>query len=73
MEKKELTKETEKDFEKRKKTLKTLKAIMIFLDVIALIILAFQIYLKDVAYYSYVILIICNIITFMAKPTVKNH
>jgi hypothetical protein len=72
--KKEETKEIDnKELERRRKSLKTLKIMMMVLDVVALVILAFQIYLKDVAYYSYVILIICNVITFMAKPVQKDR
>lgn len=41
---------------------------MVVIDVLAIIILIIQIKLNDVAYYSYVILLITNIITFAVKP-----
>ena len=62
--KKEISKE---EIENRKRKLKVLKIIMIVLDVFALILLGYQIYIKEVIYSSYVVLIFCNIITFISK------
>lgn len=53
---------------RRKKSMRILKTLMIILDVFALLLLLIQIKItKEVTYFSYVVLIICNIITFMVK------
>ena len=44
---------------------------MAIIDVLALIILFFQIKLEEVSYYSYVLLIICNILVFFINPNMK--
>lgn len=55
--------------------MKILRTLMIILDVLALILLVVQIMIKDITYWSYVILILCNIITFMVKvePNEKSN
>lgn len=63
--------ELENELERRKKTFRMFRIIMGVIDIIALIILVIQIKLKDVAYYSYILLVICNIITFTLKPDMK--
>lgn len=60
--------ENNNELEKRNKNLRALKTAMVVIDVLAIIILIIQIKLNDVAYYSYVILLITNIITFAVKP-----
>lgn len=53
---------------RRKKSMRILKTLMIILDVFAFLLLLIQIKItKEVTYFSYVVLIICNIITFMVK------
>ncbi len=47
-----------------KNDLKNLVIVMIIFDVIALLNLVLQIYLKDVSYSSYVVLILSNIVVF---------
>lgn len=48
----------------KKNNLKELAIGMIILDVIAVLNLILQIYLKDISYSSYVVLIICNVVVF---------
>lgn len=59
----------EKELERIKRNFKVYKLTMILIDIIALIILFIQINMKDVAYYSYIILIICNLLIFLIKPS----
>lgn len=47
-----------------KNNLKNLVIVMIIFDVIALLNLVLQIYLKDISYSSYVVLILSNIVVF---------
>ena len=61
--------EDNKELERIKKTLKTFKIAIILIDILALAILFIQIKMKDVAYYSYILLIICNLVVFLIKPT----
>lgn len=63
--------ELKDELERRKKTFRSFRIAMTVIDIIAIIILIIQIKLKDVSYYSYVLLIICNIITFLAKPNMQ--
>lgn len=55
------------ELERRKKSMKILRTLMIILDVLALILLIVQILIKDISYWSYVILILCNILVFTIK------
>lgn len=62
---KEISKE---ELLRRKKSMKILRTLMIILDIFALILLCVQITItKEITYISYVILILCNIITFSVK------
>lgn len=61
--------EVNEELKNREKTFKTFRRIMIVIDILALAILIIQIKLKDVAYYSYVLLVFCNIITFVVRPS----
>ncbi len=61
-----------KELERRKRNIKAFKTIMIILDVLALILLVVQILIKDITYWSYVVLIICNILVFMVKIDEKE-
>ncbi len=49
---------------KSKNNLKNLVVAMIILDVIAVLNLGLQVYLKDVSYPSYLVLILSNIVVF---------
>lgn len=71
----EVKKIDQKEIERRKRSMKILRTLMIILDVLALILLVLQILIKDITYWSYVILILCNIITFMVKvePNKKSN
>lgn len=61
-----------KELERRKRNIKAFKTIMIILDVLALILLVVQILIKDITYWSYVVLIICNILVFTTKIDEKE-
>lgn len=62
---KEISKE---ELLRRKKSMKILRTLMIILDIFALMLLCVQITItKEITYISYVILILCNIITFSVK------
>lgn len=65
---------TKEELMRRKKSMRILKTLMIIIDVFALLLLCVQITItKDITYISYIILIICNIITFMVKiDSTKN-
>ncbi len=63
---------TKEEIERRRKSMKILKTLMIILDVLALILLVLQIIIKNVSYWSYAILIVCNIITFSVKVDAKS-
>lgn len=63
--KKEIPKE---ELMRRKRSMRILRTLLIILDIFALILLCVQITItKEVTYISYVILVICNIITFSVK------
>ncbi len=49
---------------KNKNSLKNLVVAMMILDVIAVLNLGLQVYLKDVSYPSYLVLILSNIVVF---------
>lgn len=55
------------DIDARKQKLKIYKSIMVIFDILALILLIYQIYNKEVTISSYIVLILCNIIVFMSK------
>lgn len=55
------------DINARKQKLKIYKSIMVIFDILALILLIYQIYNKEVTISSYIVLILCNIIVFMSK------
>ena len=55
------------DINVRKQKLKIYKSIMVIFDILALILLIYQIYNKEVTISSYIVLILCNIIVFMSK------
>lgn len=48
----------------KNKNLKKLVIAIIILDILSLFNLGLQIYLKDISYSSYIVLLICNIIVF---------
>ena len=52
--------------------MKILRTLMIILDVLALTLLIVQIVIKDISYWSYVILVLCNIITFSVRVEPKS-
>lgn len=54
-----------KDGASSKKNLKQLTIGMIVLDFVALLNLLIQIYLNDVSYSSYIVLLLCNLIVFV--------
>ena len=58
----------EKELERVKKTFKSFRIIMVLLDFLAMSILIIQIKMNDVAYYSYALLVICNLIVFLIRP-----
>lgn len=63
--KKEIPKE---EIMRRKRSMRILRTLLIILDIFALMLLCVQITItKEVTYISYVILVICNIITFSVK------
>lgn len=55
------------DINVRKQRLKIYKSIMVIFDILALILLIYQIYNKEVTISSYIVLVLCNIIVFMIK------
>lgn len=58
-----------KELERRKKSMKSLRYAMGFVDFFAIILLIVQIKIaKNVSYISYVLLVLCNIITFTLEP-----
>ena len=58
---------TKVDINLRKQKLKIYKGIMIVFDILALILLIYQICNKEVTISSYIVLILCNIIVFVSK------
>lgn len=69
--KKELTNEDK--LNKSKNNLKKLRKIMIAFDIMAVVILILQIIAKDISYSSFLVLVVCNIITFTVKPNVNKY
>lgn len=61
------------EIKRKNKNLKQLVIAMIILDILALFNLGLQIYLKDITYSSYVVLVICNIVVFGTYKTNKDH
>lgn len=59
---------TNEELMRRKRSMKVLRTLMIILDFFALVLLLVQITItKEVTYFSYVVLVVCNIITFTVK------
>ena len=69
---KEIKKVDDNEIQRRKRSMKILRTLMIILDVLALTLLIVQIVIKDVSYWSYVILVLCNIITFSVRVEPKS-
>ena len=65
--KKEVKKVDENELLRVNNNLKLLSRILIFIDVIAIILLIVQIKFDMVSYNSYIVLVLCNIITFVAR------
>lgn len=58
----------EKELERVEKTFRSFKVVMLLIDIFAIALLIIQIKMKDIPYYSYILLIICNLIVFLIKP-----
>ena len=69
---KEIKKIDDNEIQRRKRSMKILRTLMIILDVLALTLLIIQIVIKDISYWSYVILVLCNIITFSVRVEPKS-
>lgn len=69
---KEIKKVDDNEIKRRKRSMKILRTLMIILDVLALTLLIVQIVIKDISYWSYVILVLCNIITFSVRVEPKS-
>lgn len=67
-----MTNDAKKELERRKNSFKILKRILFVIDIIAVILFIIQLIFKDIVYYSYVILVICNILTFVLSPKEKK-
>lgn len=67
MNKKKNVKKEEVSIEKRKQNLKKLKLIMVALDIICIPIIILQAKMNTFNIPSFVVLIVCNIIVFLAK------
>ncbi len=65
--KKEVKKVDENELLRVNNNLKLLSRILIFIDVIAIVLLMVQIKFNMVSYNSYIVLVLCNIITFVAR------
>lgn len=63
---------SEEKLNKSKNNLQKLRKVMIIFDIFAVVILILQIIAKDVSYSSFLVLVICNIITFTVKPSINN-
>lgn len=63
---------SEEKLNKSKNNLQKLRKVMIIFDIFAVVILILQIIAKDVSYSSFLVLIVCNIITFTVKPSINN-
>lgn len=55
------------DLKKRQKNLRTLKKIMVFLDILILPIIMLEIMYKNFNVPSFIILIVCNLIVFFTR------
>lgn len=74
MKKENLKNERKKDDkELTLKNLKKLTKVMIALDIFGVLILGFQIYIKDISYVSHIIVLICNIFVFVAYKIYKDR
>lgn len=69
---KEIKKVDDNEIQRRKRSMKILRTLMIILNVLALTLLIVQIVIKDISYWSYVILVLCNIITFSVRVEPKS-
>ena len=69
---KEIKKVDDNEIQRRKRSMKILRTLMIILDVLALTLLIVQIVIKDISYWSYIILVLCNIITFSVRVEPKS-
>ena len=69
---KKIKKVDDNEIQRRKRSMKILRTLMIILDVLALTLLIVQIVIKDISYWSYVILVLCNIITFSVRVEPKS-
>ena len=58
----------EKELERVEKTFRSFKVVMLLIDIFAIALLIIQIKMKDIPYYSYILLIICNLVVFLIKP-----
>lgn len=56
------------ELERIKKTFKSLKIFMIIIDILTLFMLIVQFKMNDIAYYYYVLVILCNLMVFFIKP-----
>ena len=65
--KKEVKKVDENELLRVNNNLKLLSRILIFIDVIAIVLLIVQIKFDMVSYNSYIVLVLCNIMTFVAR------
>lgn len=64
--KKELSKQ---EYDKRKKTLLIFKITMIIIDIFSIVYLIYQLINKQEIFYStYIVLLLCNLATFIMKP-----
>lgn len=61
------------DKEQTLKNLKKLTKAMIALDIFGILILGFQIYIKDISYASHIIVLICNIFVFVTYKIYKDR
>ena len=69
---KEIKKVDDNEIQRRKRSMKILRTLMIILDVLALTLLIFERLIKDISCWSYVILVLCNIITFSVRVEPKS-
>lgn len=56
------------ELERIKKNFKSLKIFMIIIDIFSSVILVIQFKMHDIAYYYYVLLVLCNLMVFLIKP-----
>lgn len=60
---------TDEELALRKKKLKSLRIVMIIFDLIIVSLLIFQIKADTFTLMPYIMLILCNLVTFLIKPT----